>query len=622
MIAEPDMRPPFTPAPEQRLSQSLQCLQAGDPRTAETLARSALEQVPAHPFGLTLLALALSAQQRTLEALPVFERLTSLQPAEPGHWTNLGNCLCELGRESDALAPLLRARALGANDAPLHFALARVYASLGPARTGLEHIDQAIAKDPTDAEFRVLRAQLLTGIDEWQQANEEIEHLLRWPLDADQRADLAFLLLRNSLYDQALEVFGAVRREQPDNLDARLGTVMVLERVNRVAEAERVFAALEISLGAGGNSRLREKVLQVRASLAARAGRYGEARGHLEELLRDCPLDPALRVNLWFDLGTALARLGLVDPAMEAFAHGHAERRAMVNSDHPTLTRADGLFSVLDEPTIVPRTTAMAPTDQRLDPVFVVGFPRSGTTLLEQLLDAHGALASFDEQPFVQRLVKRMYASGQALQEAIDDMDAASLQAQRDAYFSDVARVVPDLGSRRPVDKNPLNLIRLPLVQNFFPGSRVILAIRHPCDVVLSCYMQSFRAPAFAVTFESLESCADMYDRVFSSWWRARDSFQLPVFQLRYEDLVADTEAVARQLFGFLGLDWQSDLMDFTERARSKGAISTPSYTQVIEKVNSRAVGRWLAYRNHFGPTALARLSPWIEAFGYPHVVA
>ena len=150
-----------------------------------------------------------------------------------------------------------------------------------------------------------------------------------------------------------------------------------------------------------------------------------------------------------------------------------------------------------------------------------------------------------------------------------------------------------------------------------FPQSKVILAIRHPCDVVLSCYMQHFRAPAFALTFETIESTAQMYDRVFSHWYQNAEQLKLPVLEWKYEDLVADTEGRARALFEFLELPWHEELLAFTERAKNKGAIKTPSYTQVVEQVNARSVGRWQAYEKYFTSEAMRYLEPWLERFGY-----
>ncbi len=290
----------------------------------------------------------------------------------------------------------------------------------------------------------------------------------------------------------------------------------------------------------------------------------------------------------------------------------------MVEAAHPDLQREDGLLAALDrEVPPLPANLREGVDDGRRDPLFVVGFPRSGTTLLEQLLDAHPALASFDEQPFLQRLVTRMNATPHGYPGGLAHVDAEQRRDDRRRYFSDVDRQRPDLGGRRPVDKNPLYLVRLPLVALLFPDAQAVLALRHPCDVVLSCWMQNFRAPAFALTFETLASTARMYDRVFHTYFSFRDAIAVPMHVLRYEDLVADVEAEGRRLFAFLGLDWQADLLSFTERAKRRGVISTPSYTQVVKPVNSRAVGRWQQWRPWFDGEVLDVLAPWAERFGY-----
>jgi hypothetical protein len=214
--------------------------------------------------------------------------------------------------------------------------------------------------------------------------------------------------------------------------------------------------------------------------------------------------DPSYSANLWFELGRSYDATKKVDEAMQAFARAHAERRRQVQLSQPQIGSAEDILAILDDPLPPrpwPRFVPHAGFDGRRDPVFLVGFPRSGTTLLEQLLDAHEALASFDEQPFLQRLVKAAVEAAGDYGTALTTMDATRVATLRRQYVADIAAAVPDLGSRRAVDKNPLNLIRLPLVEAVLPASSVLFALRHPCDVVLSCYMQSFRAPAFAHTF-------------------------------------------------------------------------------------------------------------------------
>ena len=277
------------------------------------------------------------------------------------------------------------------------------------------------------------------------------------------------------------------------------------------------------------------------------------------------------------------------------------------------------LISVLERPApaVSRAVLEVPPRDDEIDPVFLVGFPRSGTTLLEQLLDAHPSLASFDEQPFMQRVLLRSGEGGVAYPDSLAVLDPERRDRLRAGYFRDVDQVLRGRGECRAVDKNPLNLSRLPLIDALFPRAHVLLAIRHPCDVVLSCYMQSFRAPAFAVTFETIDSTARMYDQVMQHYLRSSECVRAPVHVIRYEDLVADVRGEGIRMFEFLGLVWDDALLAFTERAAAKGAISTPSYSQVVQPVNARAIGRWEKYREHFGQASLDLLAPWVKHFGY-----
>jgi hypothetical protein len=391
---------------------------------------------------------------------------------------------------------------------------------------------------------------------------------------------------------------------------------MTYERVNRMPEALALQAQVT-EHAVKHSAKLHDNFLQMQAKMAMRRKAYPLARQLFEQIMTMPHSESALRLGLLFDYAAALDKCHEPELAMRSLQQAHELRRIGVAKVHPALADNTEAFAVLEQTTMPAWNTAIHGRENHTDPVFVVGFPRSGTTLLEQLLDAHPQLVSFDEQPFLQQMARRLLADHTSLTEAVDELSAERWQAERDAYFADIGTVVPSMSDRRPVDKNPLNMVRLPLLQNLFPNSRVVLAIRHPCDVVLSCYLQNFRAPAFALAFEDLESTAKMYDKVFSHWQACSSALHLPVMTWKYEDLVADTEDRARALFDFLQLPWQSELLSFTERAKDKGAIKTPSYTQVIEPVNARSIGRWQAYERHFTPAVMRHLAPWIERFGY-----
>jgi len=179
-----------------------------------------------------------------------------------------------------------------------------------------------------------------------------------------------------------------------------------------------------------------------------------------------------------------------------------------------------------------------------------------------------------------------------------------------------VGRVVPDLGPRRLVDKNPLNMLCLPMIMRLFPQARIILCLRHPCDVLLSCSMQPFRSPAFMVLCSSLDRLARGYVRAFEQWQRQVEVFRPQVLEWRYESVVGDLDGHLARLAAFLEVADASPMARFAEHARNKRFISTPSYAQVTQGIHPRAVNRWHGYREQFEPV-LPLLRPLIERLGY-----
>ena len=568
---------------------------------------------PALPWK-TLKAVALSMLHKPLQALPEYRWLCEMQPQNAAHWSNLGNCLCELDRQPEALEPLQKALLLGATDSAVHFGLARAYAAAGPLELARRHIETAIERAPHDAEFHVFKLRILQAMDRWPEARACADYLQSIALDEGQAVDFGYLLFRGQWYEQAIAQFMKKPVDPDLYSDSRIGLVMAYERTNRLEPAKAIQAGLH-EQDMRHNPKLLDNFLQMQAKMAMRGKDFGEARACFARVLHQPHNDAGLKLGLEFEYAAALDKCRQPAAAMEVLQRAHAERRALTGRNHPALQDSTEAFAVLEQP--VPAwNPACQGRDGCVDPVFVVGFPRSGTTLLEQLLDAHPALASSAEQPFLPPTVRRPTANGEDVFERIGQITPLQWRQQRDAYFSEVRQVAPD-AAKRAVDKNPLNMVRLPLLQNFFPHSQVILAIRHPCDVVLSCYMQHFRAPAFALTFETLESTARMYGKVYTHWQQNARHLQLPVLQWKYEELVADTEGRARALFEFLQLSWHDELLAFTERAKNKGAIKTPSYTQVVEQVNAGSVGRWQAYAEYFTPAVMEPLKPWLERFGY-----
>ncbi len=238
------------------------------------------------------------------------------------------------------------------------------------------------------------------------------------------------------------------------------------------------------------------------------------------------------------------------------------------------------------------------PGDGGPSPLFLLGFPRSGTTLLDTFLMGHPAFEVHEERPF---------------------LDAAAAQpdtvSARAAYRSALAREMRD-PSRIQVDKYPLASARAPLIHRMFPDARYLFALRHPCDVVLSCFMTRFRLNWGVSAFLHLDDAVRTYDRVMTVWQRSRMRFDLSVHEVRYEELIEDPGQVLRGIADFAGAPFDPAMLEHQDTAAARGMISTPSHGQVVQPLYKRAAGRWHRYRDQLEPY-FAQLEPWCTAFGY-----
>lgn len=261
-------------------------------------------------------------------------------------------------------------------------------------------------------------------------------------------------------------------------------------------------------------------------------------------------------------------------------------------------------------------TEALAHGNQ---PTFLIGFPRSGTTLLDTILRTHSAIQVFEELPMVEKmeLSLRQGNAGSALSiHDIEKIDSSSVQLLSNLYFSELKKHVDTGGSRVLIDKLPLNILSLPLINHVFPNAKYILALRHPLDCTLSCWMQNFKLNAAMANMIDLERIVDLYDVSMNILRLSAHRYSLNIHQIRYEDLVSDFEKNVSNVLSFLNLEWEDDLRNFHLTAQARSQIRTPSSSQVIKPIYDTASYRWKNYEAHLEPFK-KRMTPWIERFGY-----
>jgi hypothetical protein len=247
--------------------------------------------------------------------------------------------------------------------------------------------------------------------------------------------------------------------------------------------------------------------------------------------------------------------------------------------------------------------------------VFFVGFPRSGTTLLEQILASHPNIVTLDEREVLVDSTKSLFVSDQAF-DRLSKLDVAEAASFREAYWRRTREYCPDLAGKVFIDKLPLNSVRLPLIAKLFPSARVLFALRDPRDVVLSCFRRRFGMNHAMYQFVTLEGAAAYYDAVMKLVDQYSAKLPLNIHYLRYENVVEDLRGQVEAVCQFIDVAWDDSMLSFAETARGR-EIRTPSARQVRRGLYREGVGQWRPYAAHLAPV-MPLLAPWVEKFGYP----
>ncbi len=540
-----------------------------------------LKSRPDHPQAVHLLGVAALQTGKPADAAILLERAVSLLPNDPWPGNNLGAALLQLDRPAEAEACFRQSVAID----PGYF---DGWFNLGNSLRTQKKLQEAI-----EAYRKALRIR---------------------PDHPSATNNLAAAYQMGGNMDAALELYRAAVRVAPGLPEPLSNLVAALELTNHLDEAQA--AAVELARVAPD-----APVAQLmRARTARRAGNLEHATALVDSAIAANPAPGAL-FPIHHEKALLLDLLG--DPA-GAFA-------ALARSKHVRQTLPDAQSRNLDAyPDYLAQgarwftrerleAAPAPPADDRRGLVFFVGFPRSGTTLMEQILGAHPAMVTTAESsPLEKILLNADSVLGRkvALPDDFSDLGAADIAALRDRFFRIAEDVTgDDLTRKILVDKMPLNLPKLGHANWLFSNSKAIVALRDPRDVVLSCYMQQFHLNAAMHQFLDLERAARFYALVMDIWLECRGFLTMPWIEYRYEDLVADFDGTVRKVLAFIGVEWDSSVDRYAEKAMAQH-IRTPSYAAVTQPISNRAVARWRIYREQLAPV-LPILAPYVKEFGY-----
>ena len=463
-------------------------------------------------------------------------------------------------------------------------------AERGRIGEGLELIRVALETDPADAEAHAQHGRFLSQLHRDREAVAAAERALALAPTAAVTLDtIGVVLSRAGLHERAVACFEQAVTAEPSRASLHFNLASSLKFLGRFDEAE---ASYEACLGLEPRYwRAHSALSQLRRQTAG-----SNHLGRLEALLADGGLDVDAELHLRHALAKELEDLGRYADAFVQLAAGKARRRATLGyAFERDRELFDAVARLFPEPIAPP--AAGAPADA---PIFVVGMPRTGTTLVERILASHSQVASAGESQNFGVLLKR--AAGTPSPRVLDVETIArsmsvDLPAVGRAY---VERTRPDGDRPRFVDKMPLNFFYLGHLARALPGARMVVVRRHPLDTCLSNFRQ-----LFALGMSYYDYAHDLldtgryylaFDRLVAHWQRV-----LPgrIHELAYEQLVADAPGETARLLRYCGLDWEDACLAFE---RNPAAVATASAVQVREPMHARAVGRWRCYERELQP--------------------
>jgi tetratricopeptide (TPR) repeat protein len=400
------------------------------------------------------------------------------------------------------------------------------------------------------------------------------------------------------------------------------GLAMLSRTYERLRRMEEADAAAERAIKKDPHN---PEAILMRARLDHLMGRNAEAEARLQASITS-QIGDLFRVRAAYELGPILDRQGRYDEAMAVFQQAkkiqlqHLEGNVeILKADH---ARLRALATSLT-PDILQRWKDSLPAySPQLRLAFLGGHPRSGTTLLEQVLDSHPDIVSaeetsvFAEDAYPPILTPRPYMS--PILEALELATTEMIQKSRNIYQHRIETFLGQpVGGRLLVDKNPTLMLLTPVLARVFPEIKFLIALRDPRDVCLSSFMlpSGIAKQADSVLWLTLESTIRDYIILIGGWRQLASKLPNPQMEVRYEDVVDNLEPVAHRTLDFLGVPWDPKVLGFDTHAQQK-VVRSPTYAAVTKKISKKAVGRWRNYQKYFKPY-LADLEPLAKALGY-----
>lgn len=563
-------------------------MRAGRHDAAISAYRKILRKDPSDIRAKYRIAVVMLIAGRFADGEKLLRECLEAQPENADILFSLGRACHAQGRHDHAIEALTRAAAIAPRRSDIKSALGDAYFLSDKLEQAFGIYREAIALKPDDVRTRINFAQILSRSGKRPEAVELMRTAYAGASNQPGVAKIfAQALSANGDTEEALTVIDKVIGENPNDIGAIASKATTLDRAgeNRAA-GELLLPHLESSTK---STQFAHACGQVALNQSDDVLPLDRAASLIETCVGEDIANSFERRSLLFTLSGLLDKLGNY---AQAFEYCQAANAVLPSTYDPAEVdeRFDNYRKIFETGNLPSLARASTRSER---PLFILGMPRSGTTLVEQILDSHPQVSGGGELPDIQFASRDIAGYPASLQ----DISTTLLDAVAAAFLETLGDISAD--TRYVTDKMPINFEHLGFIWQMFPDARIIHCRRHPLDISLSCLFQNFQnGNSFAWDMSSLAHYFRHYDEIMSFWGRTLD---LPRFDLRYDDLIADPQKTVAALLEFCDLPWDDACLAFD---KNKRFIKTASYAQVRRPINKAGLGRHLKYADQLAPLA------------------
>ena len=510
--------------------------------------------------------------------IDLLKKVIVIQPDRYEIYLRLGLASSSLGNFKEAIDYFEKGALINSNSSPIYCNLGNIYAELGNKAIALKNYLRAIELDPKNFNANYNLGSYFYKLGDLENAEKYLNIAVNITPNHIYAYNSLFLLYdRSNNYKKLDDILKKAKFFFPENTLINFFEGIVQYRNKNFKKAVEIF--LRVNLDKRDVSRNMLKTNYLAKSYDS-LGLYQEA-------------------YKFFEISNKIS---------EELPQNNYNKKTFTDS---ILKRINYFSNIINE-----KTQKRIKKSENSDPVFLVGFPRSGTTLLDTILRTHNLIEVIEEKPIVDRLLKEIEKNlGNSFSnlEKIDDLEIKKL---KDLYNSERQNYIKFNENKIYVDKFPLNIVYLAEINKIFPNAKYILALRNPRDSVLSCFMQSFTPNDAMSNMLSINDASNLYDQTMKLFKIYERVLDLKLHVVKYEDVINDFEPTIKNLLKFLRVEWIDNLSEFYKTAQNKRIISTPSYDQVNKPLYNKSIGRWKNYEDKFTETSQI-FEKWNKEFNY-----